>query len=178
MSPIRPLLVSLTFAATLLTGCARSQPHVDAAQTGTTPTTPGTAGSGEIGSGTIGAGTIGTGAISGRILHPAHVVPALRICAIGSGAPADAKRICIDTRSSQDTYRIERLPPDDYIVIAAAGTGPYRVGGHMQQVQCIRAPCPDMPASVTVAAGADVTGINIQNFYEKRDDFPAISAGH
>ncbi len=162
MSPIRPLLlVSLTFAATLLTGCARSQPHVDAAQTGATPTTP---------------GTTGTGTIAGRILHPAHVVPALRICAIGSGAPADAKRICIDTRPSQDTYRIERLPPDDYIVIAAAGAGPYRVGGHMQQVQCIRAPCPDMPASVTVAAGANVADIDIQNFYEKRDDFPAMPA--
>lgn len=164
MSPIRSLLVSLAFAASLLTGCARSQPHVDAAQPA-----PGTTGTGDIGS-----GAIGTGAIAGRILHPAHVVPALRICAIGSGAPADAKRICIDTRPSQDTYRIERLPPDDYIVIAAAGTGPYRVGGHMQQVQCIRAPCPDMPASVTVAAGADVAGIDINGFYEKRDDFPAM----
>lgn len=172
MSPIRPLLVSLTFAASLLTGCARSQPHVDAAQPAATPTTPGTTGTGDIGS-----SAIGTGTIAGRILHPAHVVPALRICAIGSGAPTEAKRICIDTRPSQDTYRIERLPPDDYIVIAAAGTGPYRVGGHMQQVQCIRAPCPDMPASVAVAAGANVTGIDIKNFYEKRDDFPVISAG-
>ena len=169
MSQIRPLLVSLTFAASLLTGCARSQPHVDAAQPAATPTAPGTTGTGDIGS-----AAIGTGTIAGRILHPAHVVPALRICAIGSGAPAEAKRICIDTRPSQDTYRIERLPPDDYIVIAAAGTGPYRVGGHMQQVQCIRAPCPDMPASVTVAAGANVTGIDIKNFYEKRDDFPAM----
>lgn len=155
MTPIRPLSISLALAVSLLTGsgCARSQPHADDAQTGSTK----------------------TGAIEGRILHPAHVVPALRICAIGSGAPADAKKICIDTRPSQDTYRIGGLPPDDYIVIAAAGKGVYRVGGHMQQVQCIRAPCPDMPASVTVAAGANVTGIDIKNFYEKRDDFPVIS---
>ena len=154
MTPIRPLSISLALAVSLLTGsgCARSQPHADDAQTGSTK----------------------TGAIEGRILHPAHVVPALRICAIGSGAPAEATRICLDTRSSQDTYRIGGLPPDEYVVIAVAGAGVYRIGGHMQQVQCIRAPCPDMPASVTVAAGANVTGIDIKNFYEKRDDFPAM----
>ena len=158
MSPIRALLVSLTFAASLLTGsgCARSQPRANDAQ-GTPPAR--------------------TSAIEGRILHPAHVLPALRICAIGSGTPAEAKRICIDTRRGQYTYRIENLPPDDYVVIAAADAGPGRIGGHMQQVQCIRAPCPEMPASVTVAAGATVAGIDINGFYEKRDDFPAISAG-
>ncbi len=162
MTPIRPLLISLAFAASLPTGsgCARSQPHADAAEAGATPTTADK-----------------TGAIEGRILHPAHVVPALRICAIGSGAPQDAKRVCIDTRPSQDRYRIDGLPPDDYVVIAAANEGPYRIGGHVQPVQCIRAPCPDMPASVAVAAGATVSGIDINGFYEKRDDFPAIPAG-
>lgn len=155
MSPIRSLPISLVFAAALSagSGCARSQPHADEAPTGNGK----------------------TGAIEGRILHPAHVVPALRICAIGSGAPTDAKKVCIDTRPSQDRYRIDGLPPDDYVVIAAADKGVYRIGGHMQQVQCIRAPCPDMPASVTVAAGANVAGIDINGFYDKRDDFPAIS---
>ncbi len=154
MTTIRPLLISLAFAASLPagSGCARSQPHAGAAQ----------------------PAAAGTGAIEGRILHPAHVVPALRICAIGSGAPAEAKRICIDTRPGQDTYRIEGLPPDDYVVIAACNTGPHRVGGHVQQVQCIRAPCPDMPASVAVTAGAKVAGIDINGFYEQRDDFPAM----
>lgn len=161
MTPIRPLLVSLAFAASLPTGsgCARSQPHSDEAPSSATPTSAGK-----------------TGAIEGRILHPAHVVPALRICAIGSGAPTDAKRICIDTRPAEDRYRIDGLPPDDYVVIAAAGKGLYRIGGHVQPVQCIRAPCPDMPASVTVAAGATVADIDINGFYEKRDDFPAIPA--
>ncbi len=154
MPPILSLPIPFVFAASLLTGsgCARSQPHADEAPTGTND----------------------TGAIEGRILHPAHVVPALRICAIGSGAPTDAKKICIDTRPSQDTYRIDGLPPDDYIVIVAAGEGLYRIGGHVQQVQCIRAPCPDMPAQVTVAAGGNITGIDINGFYDKRDDFPAI----
>lgn len=161
MTPIRPLLISLAVAASLPTGsgCARSQPHADEVPTGATPTS-----------------ASGTGAIEGRILHPAHVVPALRICAIGSGAPEDAKRVCIDTRPSQDRYRIDGLPPDDYVVIAAGNEGPHRIGGHVQPVQCIRAPCPDMPASVAVAAGRIVTGIDINGFYEKREDFPAIPA--
>lgn len=159
MTTIRPLLISLAFAASLPTGsgCARSQPHAGDAQTGTSPPAAGA-----------------TGTIEGRILHPAHVVPALRICAIGSGAPEEAKHICIDTGPSQDRYRIDGLPPDDYVVIATGKEGPYRIGGHVQQVQCIRAPCPDMPAPVAVAAGAKVVGIDINGFYEQRDDFPVV----
>ncbi len=159
MTPIRPLLVSLAFAASLPTGsgCARSQTHADAAEAGATP-----------------ASASRTGTIEGRILHPAQVVPTLRICAIGSGAPQDAKRICIDTRPGEDTYRIEGLSPDDYVVIAAGDEGLYRVGGHVQPVQCIRAPCPDMPASVAVAAGAVVSGVDLNGFYDKREDFPAL----
>jgi hypothetical protein len=120
-------------------------------------------------------GSAGTGSIAGRILHPAHVVPALRICAIGSGAPAEATRICVRTRAHEDRYRIDGLPPDEYIVIVAAAEGLYRVGGHMQPVQCIRAPCPEMPKTVTVAAGVAVDGVDINGFYDRRDDFPALS---
>ncbi len=162
MTPIRPLLISLAMAASLPTasGCARSQAHSEEAPTGATPATAGK-----------------SGAIEGRIQHPAHVVPALRICAIGSGAPTEAKKTCIDTRPGQHTYRIDGLPPDDYIVIAAANEGPQRIGGHVQPVQCIRAPCPEMPASVAVAAGETMSGIDINGFYEKREDFPAISPG-
>lgn len=115
-----------------------------------------------------------TGSIAGRILHPAHVVPALRICAIGSGAPAEATRICVRTRAHEDRYRIDGLPPGDYIVIASIAEGMYRVGGHMQPVQCIRAPCPEMPKPVTVAPAAAVDDIDLNGFYERRDDFPAL----
>ncbi len=165
MSPIRSLLFPLALAAALSGGgCARSQALADGVQAGAKP-----------GAKPPITDARGTGMIEGVILHPAKVVPALRICAIGSGAPAEAKRFCIDTRPGQDTYRIEGLPPDEYVVIAAAAAGRYRVAGHMQQVQCIRAPCPDMPRTVTVAAGAALVNIDINAFYEKRDDFPAIS---
>ena len=115
-----------------------------------------------------------TGTIKGDIYHPAHVIPSMRICAIGSGE--DAPRVCVETRRDDlNSYRIEGLAPGDYTVIADAG-GLYRIGGHVQQVQCIRAPCPEMLATVTVAAGATVTGIDINGFYKQRDDFPAMPA--
>jgi hypothetical protein len=113
-----------------------------------------------------------TGSIEGAIQHPAHVIPSMRICAIGSGQPA--ARVCVTTRNDQASYRIDGLAPDDYIVIATAQGSLYSVGGHVQSVQCIRAPCPEVPATVTVAAGAHVAGIDINGFYEKRDDFPAM----
>jgi len=115
-----------------------------------------------------------TGSIAGRILHPAHVVPALRICAIGSGATTRATRICVRTRAHEGRYRIDGLPPGEYILIAATTESLYRVGGHMQQVQCIRAPCPEMPKPVTVAPAAIVDDIDLNRFYERRDDLPAL----
>jgi hypothetical protein len=118
------------------------------------------------------AGDAKTGSIEGAIQHPAHVIPSMRICAIGSGQPA--ARVCVTTRNHQASYRIDGLAPDDYIVIATAQGSLYAVGGHVQPVQCIRAPCPEMPAAVTVAAGANVADVDINGFYEKRDDFPVL----
>ncbi len=113
-----------------------------------------------------------TGSIEGAIQHPAHVIPAMRICAIGSGQPA--ARVCITTRNDAATYRIDGLAADDYIVIATAQSSLYSAGGHVQAVQCIRAPCPEMPATITLAAGAHVANVDINRFYEKREDFPAM----
>jgi hypothetical protein len=158
-SPLfRPATVSVALAAVLLSasGCAQSGPR----------------------------GRPATGAIEGHILHPAHAIPAMRVCAIAaldgsaiedaSGAPAQPRRICVSTRSGQGRYRIVGLPPGDYTVIAAAENAHFPVGGHMQPVQCIRAPCPEMPKSVTVAAGARLVDIDLNGFYERREDFPAL----
>ncbi|MFZ2754405.1 MAG: hypothetical protein WAZ48_13290 [Lysobacteraceae bacterium] len=120
-----------------------------------------------------------TGSIEGNIAHPAHAIPAMRICAIGSGE--SAKSICVRTRRGQGSYRINGVTPGDYIVIAATvtgagGDGMYRLGGHVQQVQCIRAPCPEMPVPLSLSPGAHLTGIDINGFYDQRDDFPALPA--
>jgi hypothetical protein len=114
------------------------------------------------------------GSIEGRILHPGHVIPPMRICAIGSGE--SAKSICVRTGRDQGSYRIDGVVPGDYIVIGAGGDGIYRIGGHVHQVQCIRAPCPEMPVSLNVSHGANLTGIDINGFYDQRDDFPTLPA--
>lgn len=118
-----------------------------------------------------------SGAIEGRIVHPGQIVPALRICAIGGGAPEQAARICVRTRRDQTDYRIENVPAGDYIVVAQAegGATPYRLGGHMQQVQCIRAPCPSVPATVMVGEGARATDIDLNEFFAEREGFPTLS---
>lgn len=118
--------------------------------------------------------TAATGAIEGGIQHPAHATPSMRICAIGD---APSVHVCTRTPAHQSHYRIDGVPPGEYQVFATADNPLYPVGGHVQSVQCIRAPCPSMPASVTVTAGATTTGVDLNGFYDKRDDFPAMPAG-
>ena len=160
MTAVRATFFSalVAFAGIAGSGCARSE----------TRSAPAPAASGAI-----------EGAIEGSILHPAHAIPPMRICAIGSGAPNAAKRVCVDTRRDQGRYRIAGLPADAYVVIAETtdDSAMYRVGGHMQQVQCIRAPCPEMPKSVVVGEGATVDGIDLDRFYDARDDFPSLRNG-
>ncbi len=113
------------------------------------------------------------GSIEGVIQHPAHAVPAMRICALSTSPTREPHR-CITTRAADDTYRIDGLAPGDYQVFADVGRGMYRIGGHVQQVQCIRAPCPEQPKTVTVTAGATLDGIDLTFFDEARADFPAL----
>lgn len=120
-----------------------------------------------------GRGGTADATIEGVIRHPAHVVPALRICALGGEDGRPAHR-CVATRAGADRYRIDGIAPGDYIVIAEAAEGLYRLGGHMQVVQCIRAPCPEQPKTVTVIAGATLRGIDLTHFYDEREDFPAL----
>lgn len=112
------------------------------------------------------------GRIEGVIQHPAHVVPAMRICAIAIDPPRTPH--CIATRAGDDTYRIDGLPAGEYQVFAAVARRSYGVGAHTHPVQCIRAPCPEQPKTITLAAGAALGGIDLTFFDETRADFPAL----
>lgn len=109
--------------------------------------------------------------LSGTIQHPAHAVPAMRICAV---AEAPARPVCIAHRAGQDHYTLSGLAPGVYQVIAQADDGMFPVGGHVHAVQCIRAPCPEMLQEVTLAAGEHRDGIDLNGFYPERADFPAM----
>lgn len=114
-----------------------------------------------------------TASIEGVIQHPAHAVPAMRICALSMSDTREPHR-CTTTRAGADTYRIDGLLPGEYHVFAEVATGLHRVGGHMQVMQCIRAPCPEQPKTVTVTAGTTLRDIDLTHFYDKRVDFPAL----
>ncbi len=120
----------------------------------------------------------GTGGIGGAIAFADGAAPALRICALGE---ADARgvipRRCVDTQAGARAYRIDGLAPGAYSVLAESRDARRLSGGHLQQVQCIRAPCPEMPATVNVTAGAATDDIVVGGFQAHRDDLPALSAG-
>ncbi len=110
-----------------------------------------------------------SGSISGRIIYPSEVAPAMRICALGAES-----RGCTDSPAGRALYRIDHLSAGDYQLVARLVEGDMRVGGHVQPVQCIQAPCPDQLKTVTVAAGAAVAGIDLNGFYPAREEFPLV----
>ena len=77
------------------------------------------------------------GAIGGQIQYPQGVAPAMRICAITGVAQR-----CIDSPAGRTLYRIGELPDGAYQVVARVDDAQLPVAGHVQQLQCIRAPCP------------------------------------
>jgi hypothetical protein len=112
----------------------------------------------------------GRASISGKIAYPSEVTPSMRICAVRDGAPPT----CTASPAGSKRYRLEHLPAGDYQIVAKLSEGDMRVGGHVQPVQCIRAPCPEQLKTVTVAAGAELDDIDLNGFYAARDDFPTL----
>lgn len=121
--------------------------------------------------GTSGTHVGGHASISGAIAYPSEVTPAMRICAVpGAGAAP----VCIDSAAGRTSYRLDHVAAGDYQLVAKLNEGEMRVGGHVQPVQCVRAPCPDLLKTVSVVAGAQLTGIDLNEFYAARADFPPL----
>ncbi len=107
--------------------------------------------------------------LGGVVEHPAHVVPAMRICAMPTDGGA---AVCVDKRAHEDRWQLS-VPAGEYQVFAWSdrpGDGP---GAYLQPVQCIRAPCPPMPATVRVRAGDVRDDIDVSGFEDARTDLPA-----
>lgn len=111
------------------------------------------------------------GSISGKIAYPSEFAPAMRICALRDDSAAP---VCTHTAAGATNYQLVRLPAGEYRVIAQLHEADMRVGGHVQQVQCIRAPCPALLQAVTVSPGGQVTEVDLNEFYAAREDFPAL----
>jgi hypothetical protein len=117
-----------------------------------------------------------TGSIVGVLKHPAHVVPAMRVCAL-LRTPTYKPYRCTTTRAGEDRYRIEGLPPGRYHVFAEAAEegGHHRSGGHLDVLVCFRSPCPQpRPISVEVTRGATLRDIDITYFRDALKSFPVL----
>lgn len=111
----------------------------------------------------------GNATLGGVVEHPAHVVPAMRICAM----PADGGRaICADKPAHEDRWQLS-VPAGEYQVFAWPARGVSGTGAYLQPVQCIRAPCPPMPATVRVRAGDVRDDLDLTGFDPARTDLPA-----
>lgn len=111
----------------------------------------------------------GTATLGGVADHRAHVVPAMRICAMPTDGGA---AVCVDKRAHEDRWQLS-VPAGEYQVFAWSdrpGDGP---GAYLKPVQCIRAPCPPMPATVRVRAGDVRDDIDVSGFEDARTDLPA-----
>ncbi|GEM_PF-2715426 len=111
------------------------------------------------------------GSIGGIIQYPGHVVPAVRVCALDTQTQAVS---CIKTAAGQSKFQIKNLPAADYQIIASIEQWQFKTGAHVMQVQCIRAPCPAMLKTVSLQAGQALDQIDLNGFYESRDDFPEL----
>jgi hypothetical protein len=114
----------------------------------------------------------GNGSIAGIIQYPEKTIPAMQVCALNTQTQTTS---CIKTRAGQAQYLIKGLPAADYYVLANMGQGPLKVGGHMVQVQCIRAPCPALLKAISVTPKQALSNINLNGFYSSREDFPVLS---
>ena len=110
------------------------------------------------------------GAIGGRIQYPQGVAPDMRICAITGVAQR-----CIDSPAGRTLYRIGELPDGEYQVVARVRDPALPVAGHVQEVQCIRAPCPARLATLAITGGKEVASADLNGFYAERSDFPTLA---
>ena len=121
--------------------------------------------------GTSATKPIGASTVAGLIQFPGKVVPAMRICALNTQTKAIS---CVKTKAGQTKYLIKGLVAAEYQILANVKDNELRVGGHMLQVQCIRAPCPALLNSVLLKAKESKTAIHLNGFYRSREDFPTL----
>lgn len=121
----------------------------------------------------------GWGGISGYLSYPSEAIPAERVVAFSM---TSAAYYYVDTAAGSATYRIPRVPPGTYHVVAyVAPSAPLGspVGlsaGFTQAVLCgLVYGCQDHSLlQVVVRAGVDTPQINPQDWYAPQGSFPPL----
>lgn len=117
------------------------------------------------------------GSITGTLGYPAEGLPAMRVAAFDQAT----KRVYyVDTVVNQNIFRLEDLPPGEYLVVAySLGGDGFPVGlagGYTQYIVCGAKPtCTDHSlAPVTVLPGEDTFGIHIGDWPLQESTYPPM----
>ena len=110
--------------------------------------------------------------VAGLIQFPGKVIPSMRICALNTQTKSIS---CVKIRAGQTKYLIKGLVAAEYQILANVKDNELRIGGHMLQVQCIRAPCPALLNTVLLKTKESKTDIHLNGFYRSREDFPTLT---
>lgn len=124
--------------------------------------------------GTSATKPLGASTVAGLIQFPGKAVPAMRICVLNTQTKAIS---CVKTKAGQTKYSIKGLVAAEYQILATLKDNEFRVGGHMLQVQCIRAPCPALLKSILLKPKESKTDVHLNGFYPSRADFPTLAPG-
>lgn len=155
--------------ASLLAGCQPSSvaPQPTATSAATTSPAPAAPAAEAAEAGPPAAGT---GGITGGLSYPGETLPPMRVCAFEL---AEATPYCVRTAKDQAQYRLDGVPPGDYLVLAfpqEAGAPP---GGYTGCVRDLSAGCRDHDLQpIIVAAGQTTPDIDPADYYADAADWP------
>jgi hypothetical protein len=167
------LIVAVWLAACTYNPSGRPIPNVPAGQLDATMTALKNLAASQSKSPSNSTGLLATASISGKLSFPAVTIPAMRVIAFDMRNGAYYTGVV----SSSGFYQIIHLPAGAYHVVAypitKTGTSDL-IGGYSQAVLCgLSGNCTDHSLiSVRVTQGAQVTGINPDDFNAPAGAFP------
>ena len=111
-----------------------------------------------------------TGRITGTLSYPSEYLPPMRVCAFEL---AEATPYCVRTGKDQAQYRLDGVPPGDYLVLAFPQEADALPGGYTGCVPDLIAACSDHDLKpIIVAAGKTTPDIDPTDYYTDAADWP------
>ena len=111
-----------------------------------------------------------TGRITGTLSYPSEYLPPMRVCAFEL---AEATPYCVRTGKDQAQYRLDGVPPGDYLVLAFPQEVDALPGGYTGCVPDLSAACSDHDLKpIIVAAGQTTPDIDPTDYYADAADWP------
>ena len=111
-----------------------------------------------------------TGRITGTLSYPSEYLPPMRVCAFEL---AEATPYCVRTGKDQAQYRLDGVPPGDYLVLAFPQEADALPGGYTGCVPDLSAGCSDHDLKpIIVAASQTTPDIDPADYYAEAADWP------